>query len=83
MNKLRHCQYCGKTFTTTRKDTQTCSSSCRTMMSRERQRINKTTIHIEQQVQQVAERLNCNGLTAFTRDRLEQLVHLITKFLDT
>ena len=83
MSELLHCQYCGKIFTAIRKDAQYCSSSCRTMMSRERRRINKTTLHIEQQIQQVAERLNRSGLTAFTRSRLEQLVHLITKFLDT
>lgn len=83
MSELRHCQYCGRTFTAVRKDAQCCSSSCRTMMSRECRYINKTGIDVERQIRQIAKQFHRDGLAALARERLERFIQLIEDILDT
>ena len=83
MSEFRHCQYCGRAFTAVRKDAQCCSSSCRTMMSRERRYINKAGIDVERQIRQIAKQFHRDGLAALARERLERFIQLIEDILDT
>ena len=81
MNSMYHCQWCGKTFHSTRKDALYCSASCRTMMSREKQKLKHMRIQIETQVRRIANRLKRSELNAIARDQLEQIARLLSDLL--